>query len=85
MKIVVATKNSHKVNELKEMLNMPEIEFFTMKDLNIDLDIEENGKTFEENATYTFNISKEKYEEIKETLNSIGKINIIKEIEVKDE
>lgn len=50
MKIVVATKNNHKVNELKEMLNMPEIEFFTMKDLNIDLDIEENGETFEENA-----------------------------------
>jgi len=50
MKIVVATKNNHKVNELKEMLNMPEVEFFTMKDMNIDLDIEENGKTFEENA-----------------------------------
>jgi len=50
MKIVVATKNNHKVNELKEMLNMPEIEFFTMKDMNIDLDIEENGETFEENA-----------------------------------
>ena len=40
MKIVVATKNNHKVNELKEMLNMPEVEFFTMKDMNIDLDIE---------------------------------------------
>jgi len=50
MKIVVATKNNHKVNELKEMLNMPEVEFFTMKDMNIDLYIEENGTTFEENA-----------------------------------
>jgi len=50
MKIVVATKNNHKVNELKEMLNMPDIEFFTMKDMGIDLDIEENGTTFEENA-----------------------------------
>ncbi len=50
MKIVVATKNNHKVNELKEMLDMPEIEFFTMKDMNINLEIEENGKTFEENA-----------------------------------
>ena len=50
MKIVVATKNNHKVNELKEMLNMPEVEFFTMKDMNLDLEIEENGKTFEENA-----------------------------------
>jgi len=47
MKIVVATKNNHKVNELREMLSMPEIEFFTMKDMNVDIDIEENGKTFE--------------------------------------
>jgi len=50
MKIVVATKNNHKVNELKEMLNLPEVEFFTMKDMNLDLEIEENGETFEENA-----------------------------------
>jgi len=50
MKIFIATKNNHKVNELKEMLNMPEVEFFTMKDMNVDLEIEENGKTFEENA-----------------------------------
>ena len=50
MKVIVATKNNHKVNELKEMLNIPEVEFYTMKDVNIDLDIEENGTTFEENA-----------------------------------
>lgn len=50
MKIVVATKNNHKVKELKEMLNIPEVELYTMKDMNLDLDIEENGKTFEENA-----------------------------------
>ena len=47
MKIVVATKNNHKINELKEMLNMPEVEFFTMNDMGLDLEIEENGKTFE--------------------------------------
>lgn len=51
MKIVVATKNNHKLKELKEMLNMPEIELFTMKDMNLDLEIDENGKTFEENAS----------------------------------
>lgn len=50
MKIVVSTKNNHKVNELKEMLNMPEIEFMTMSDLGIDIDVEETGTTFEENA-----------------------------------
>jgi len=50
MKIVVATKNKHKVGELKEMLNMPNIEFFTMSDFNLDIDIVEDGSTFEENA-----------------------------------
>lgn len=50
MKIVVATKNKHKVSELKEMLNMPNIEFFTMSDFNLDIDIVEDGTTFEENA-----------------------------------
>lgn len=50
MKIVVATKNNHKVGELKAMINMENIEFFTMKEMGIDLDIEENGTTFEENA-----------------------------------
>ncbi len=50
MKIIVATKNAHKVSELKAMLNMPNVEFLSMKDVGIDLDIEENGSTFEENA-----------------------------------
>ena len=50
MKIVVATKNNHKVSEFKSMINMPNIEFFSMKEMGIDLDIEENGTTFEENA-----------------------------------
>ena len=50
MKIVVATKNKHKVGELKEMLNMPNVEFFTMSDFNLDIEIVEDGSTFEENA-----------------------------------
>jgi len=50
MKIVVSTKNNHKVDELKEMLNMPEIEFMTINELGIDIDVEETGTTFEENA-----------------------------------
>lgn len=50
MKIIVATKNSHKVSELKAMIDMPNIEFLSMKDAGIDLDIEENGTSFEENA-----------------------------------
>lgn len=50
MKILIATKNNHKVRELNEMLNLPNIELFSMSDLNINLDIIEDGKTFEENA-----------------------------------
>ena len=50
MKILIATKNNHKVKELNEMLNLPNIELFSMSDLNINLDIVEDGKTFEENA-----------------------------------
>lgn len=50
MKIVVSTQNEHKVQELKAMLDIPEIEFFTMKYLGLDLEIEETGNTFEENA-----------------------------------
>lgn len=51
MKILVATNNTHKVQELKDLINIPNCELFSMKDLNINLDIEENGSTFEENAS----------------------------------
>ena len=51
MKILVATNNAHKVEELKALINMANCELFTMKDLNINLDIEENGSTFAENAS----------------------------------
>lgn len=50
MKILVATNNAHKVQELKALININNCELFTMKDLNINLDIEENGSTFAENA-----------------------------------
>ena len=51
MKILVATNNAHKVQELKALINIADCELFTMKDLNINLDIEENGSTFAENAS----------------------------------
>ena len=43
MKILVATNNAHKVQELKYLINIQDCELFSMKDLNINLDIEENG------------------------------------------
>ena len=51
MKILVATNNTHKVQELKDLINLPNCELFSMKDLNINLDIEESGSTFAENAS----------------------------------
>ena len=49
-KIVVATQNKGKVKEIKEILAGLPIEIQTMGEAGIDIEIEENGKTFEENA-----------------------------------
>ena len=50
MKVVVATKNENKAREISEIFQDMDIEILTLNDLNIDLDIEEDGQTFEENA-----------------------------------
>ncbi len=47
-KIIVATKNKNKVIEIAKIL--PEYEIITMEEAGIDVEIEENGTTFEENA-----------------------------------
>lgn len=48
MKIIAATSNKGKIREIKAIFS--EFEIISMKDFGIDIDIEENGKTFEENA-----------------------------------
>ena len=50
MKIVFATKNEGKVREVIKMLNMDKIELITMAQEGIDVDVVEDGTTFEENA-----------------------------------
>lgn len=51
MKIVIATHNEHKIKELKEIFNNKDIELYTLNDYDINIDnVEENGKTFIENA-----------------------------------
>lgn len=50
MRIILATGNQHKLREVREILKEIDLEIITMKDAGIDLDIEENGTTFEENA-----------------------------------
>lgn len=48
-KIVVASHNSGKIREIKNMLNPLGIEVFSANELNLP-DVEESGVTFEENA-----------------------------------
>lgn len=47
-KIIVATNNSGKLREIKEILK--DYEIIGLKDLNLDIKIIEDGKTFKENA-----------------------------------
>lgn len=55
MDIIFATGNANKVREIREILegvkiNGESVEVYSMKDKNINIDIEENGKSFAENA-----------------------------------
>ncbi len=47
-RIVLASGNKHKIKEIQQML--PEFEIVGYKDLGFDFEIEEDGKTFYENA-----------------------------------
>ena len=47
-KLILASSNKGKINEIKEML--PDYEILSMADAGFTGDIEENGTTFEENA-----------------------------------
>lgn len=49
-KLLYATGNSYKVQSMKERLNGLDIELVTPKDLNINIKVDENGKTVTENA-----------------------------------
>ena len=50
MKIVAATKNPGKVREIKKILADYDIELILQDEICPDLEIEENGTTFQENA-----------------------------------
>lgn len=49
LKIVVATNNDHKIQELKSML-ANKVDLISLKEANIDVDPIENGKTYADNA-----------------------------------
>lgn len=49
-KIILASNNKHKINEIKELLKDIPIEISSLKDEDINIDVVEDGKTFKENA-----------------------------------
>jgi XTP/dITP diphosphohydrolase len=50
-KLLIATNNQGKVLELQELLNDIQIELITPAQINLDLDVVEDGLTYAENAT----------------------------------
>ncbi|HKL94294.1 MAG TPA: XTP/dITP diphosphatase [Clostridia bacterium] len=50
MKLVLATNNKNKLREIQSILGQKFDEIVTLKDLNLDIEVEETGTTFLENA-----------------------------------
>lgn len=49
-KIIFASNNQGKIKEVKQICSDMNVEIISMKEAGIDLEVEEDGKTFEENA-----------------------------------
>ena len=50
MKVVLASKNKHKLIEISKITEKFDIELAMESDLGVDIDVEETGTTFEENS-----------------------------------
>ncbi len=50
MKLLLATNNAHKAQEIREILETSFSDILTMREAGIELEVEENGTTFRENA-----------------------------------
>ncbi len=50
MKLAIATNNAHKLSEIRAILGDSFEQLLSLKDLGIDVDVEETGTTLEENA-----------------------------------
>ena len=50
MKVVLASKNPHKLVEIDEITRKLGIELILQSELGVDIDVEETGTTFEENS-----------------------------------
>jgi XTP/dITP diphosphohydrolase len=60
-KILIATKSKGKLNDIKEIFKNLDIEILSFLDFEDSPDVEENGKTFEENAQLKSKACFEKY------------------------
>ncbi|GAA0078130.1 XTP/dITP diphosphatase [Clostridium sp. CTA-5] len=69
-KIILASNNVKKVKEIKEILNDIDVEIKSLSEEKINIDVIEDGKTFEENA-------KKKAKEIYEALRERGEKDFI--------
>lgn len=49
-KLIIASNNEHKINEIKKILEGTKLEIKSLKEENIFIDVLEDGKTFEENS-----------------------------------
>ena len=50
MKVVLASRNKHKLEEIRKITEKFDMELILQSELGIDLEVEENGSTFEENS-----------------------------------
>ena len=50
MKVVLASKNKHKLEEISKITRQFDIELVLQSELGVDIDVEETGTTFEENS-----------------------------------
>ena len=50
MKVVLASKNKHKLVEIRQITDKFGMELVLQSELGVDIDVEENGTTFEENS-----------------------------------
>lgn len=50
MRVILASNNAHKLEEIHAILKDFDYELVSMKDAGLDMDIEENGTTFEANS-----------------------------------
>jgi len=50
MKVILASKNQHKLIEISKITQQFDIELVLQSELGVDIDVEETGTTFEENS-----------------------------------